>query len=61
MLGSLSSTAAYLMHVSEWDDEAERFLKTAFEFGQGRNNGGIGSAYPIEVFEMSWVSITHPR
>jgi hypothetical protein len=61
MLGSPSSTAAYLMHVSEWDDEAERFLKIAFEFGQGRNNGGIGSAYPIEVFEMSLVSIAHPR
>jgi hypothetical protein len=59
MLGSPSSTAAYLMHVSEWDDEAERFLKAAFEFGQGRSNGGIGSAYPIEVFEMSWVSIAH--
>jgi hypothetical protein len=60
MLGSPSPTAAYLMHVFKWDDEAERFLKAAFEFGQGRNNGGIGSAYPIEVFEISWVSIVHP-
>jgi hypothetical protein len=57
MLGSPSSTAAYLMHVSEWDDEAEQFLKDAFDFGQGKGDGGIASAYPIEVFEMSWVSI----
>jgi hypothetical protein len=59
MLGSPSSTAAYLMHVSEWDDEAEQFLKAAFEFGQGKGNGGIASAYPIELFETSWVSNGH--
>jgi hypothetical protein len=56
MLGSPSSTAAYLMYASEWDDEAEQFLRDAFQFGQGKGNGGIASAYPIEVFEMSWVS-----
>ena len=61
MLGSPSSTAAYLMYVSVWDDEAEQYLKAAFEFGQGRSNGGIGSAYPIELFEISWVSNAHSK
>jgi hypothetical protein len=61
MLGSPSSTAAYLVYVSVWDDEAEQYLKAAFGFGQGRSNGGIASAYPIEVFEISWVSNTHSK
>jgi hypothetical protein len=56
MLGSPSSTAAYLMHASVWDDEAEQYLNNAFAFGQGKGSGGIASAHPIEVFEMSWVS-----
>lgn len=64
MLGSPSSTAAYLIYASDWDEEAELFLKDAVELGQGKGSGGVASAHPIELFEMSWVSSasgTHNR
>ncbi|ORY05489.1 hypothetical protein BCR34DRAFT_590903 [Clohesyomyces aquaticus] len=58
MLGSPSSTAIYLMRSSTWDAEAETYLRHAFEQGAGRSSGGFPSAYPIEIFEISWVLST---
>ena len=61
MLGSPSSTAAYLMHASQWDDEAEAYLKHVAKFAAGQGSGGIPSAFPSTHFESTWVSrLGHP-
>lgn len=55
MLGSPSSTSAYLMNASEWDDEAEHYLRTVLHHGSGKGCGRLPSAYPSTIFELSWV------
>lgn len=57
MLGSPSSTAAYLMHASQWDDESETYLRHVIKSAAGRGNGGVPSAFPSTHFEYSWVSV----
>ncbi|KAF2477643.1 Ent-kaurene synthase, partial [Lindgomyces ingoldianus] len=56
MLASPSSTAAYLMNSTTWDNDAEAYLRTVFEqqtvIG---NKGGFPSAFPSPIFEISWV------
>lgn len=51
MMGSPTSTAAYLMSVSNWDDEAEAYLRFVVDAGRG----GVPSAFPTPVFETTWV------
>ncbi|KAI1370232.1 hypothetical protein F4677DRAFT_465656 [Hypoxylon crocopeplum] len=58
MVSSPSSTAAYLMNTSAWDDEAEAYLRNALEYGSGRGNGSLPSAWPTGIFEISWVFTT---
>ena len=58
MMGSPSSTAAYLMNTSKWDDESERYLCQVVEVGAGRGDGGVPSAYPSTYFETTWVIST---
>lgn len=56
MLGSPSSTAAYLMNASSWDDEAEAYLRMVFEQKSVVGyKGGFPSAFPSPIFEISWV------
>ena len=55
MMASPASTAAYLMHISSWDDEAEDYLKEVFYKGPGQGSGWFPSAFPTTVFESSWV------
>lgn len=55
MMASPSSTAAYLLNVSNWDDEAEAYLRQVIKSGAGRGSGGVPSAYPSMHFEYSWV------
>ena len=58
MLGSPSSTAAYLMNCSTWDPEAEAYLRTVFDHQSSvGNRGGFPSAFPSTLFETSWVSL----
>ena len=57
MMGSPSSTAAYLMNAPTWDEEAEEYLRNVIQFGKGQESGGVPSAYPTTVFEISWVSL----
>jgi hypothetical protein len=57
MMGSPSSTAAYLMMVSRWDDEAESYLRHVIRHASGEGSGGVPSAYPSTFFEYSWVGI----
>jgi hypothetical protein len=57
-MASPSSTAAYLMHASSWDDEAEAYLHTVLELGAGQSSGGVPSAFPSTYFEVTWVLTT---
>jgi hypothetical protein len=59
-MASPSSTAAYLMSVSKWDDEAEDYLRHVISSGPGCGQGSVPSAYPSSNFEYSWVSSTLP-
>ena len=55
MMGSPSSTAAYLMNVSKWDDSAEQYLRDAIENGKRIGNGVVTNVFPISTFEFAWV------
>lgn len=55
MLASPSSTAAYLIEASHWDDEAEKYLRHIGEAGSGHGDGGIPGTFPTTHFEISWV------
>lgn len=59
MMASPSSTAAYLMNASNWDDEAEAYIGQAIKSGAGRGSGGVPSAYPSMHFEYTWVCLTY--
>ncbi|KAH8836246.1 hypothetical protein RJ55_10009 [Drechmeria coniospora] len=54
MMGSPASTAAYLMIAPRWSKEAEDYLR----FVVTASKGAIPSAFPISVFEASWVLST---
>ncbi|GKZ30056.1 hypothetical protein AbraIFM66950_007577 [Aspergillus brasiliensis] len=58
MLASPSSTAAYLMNASQWDDAAEAYLRAAVEHGSGQGSGAVPSAFPTTTFEVVWVTST---
>jgi len=57
MLGSPSSTAAYLMHSTEWDDESEEYLRHVVQYAAGRGSGAVPSAFPSTHFEITWVCV----
>lgn len=57
MLGSPSSTAAYMLHSSEWDDESEEYLRHVIKHAAGRGSGAVPSAFPSTHFEITWVSV----
>ncbi|KAL9100074.1 MAG: hypothetical protein Q9163_004515 [Psora crenata] len=58
MMASPASTAAYLMNVCPWDEEAEFYLRKAVREGPGQGNGAVPSVFPTPVFETSWVIST---
>lgn len=53
MMASPSSTAAYLMNVSHWDDEAEAYLRHVIHAKTSSGISGVPSAYPSTYFEYS--------
>lgn len=55
LMASPSSTAAYLMSCSPWDDESESYLRDVINLGAGRGSGGVPSAFPSTYFESTWV------
>lgn len=57
MLASPSSTAAYIMRSSVWDDEAEAYLRLTISNSYGRSSGAVPSAYPSTYFEITWVCL----
>lgn len=58
MMNSPSSTAAYLMHASEWDQDAERYLRTVLRQGPSQSKACVPCAWPTTLFEASWVRFT---
>ncbi|KAL6715608.1 hypothetical protein ACLMJK_006569 [Lecanora helva] len=55
MLASPSSTAAYLMETSTWDDESEAYLRWAIRSGAGNGSGGVAVIVPTTTFDLCWV------
>ena len=55
MMASPSSTAAYLIHSTKWDDAAEQYLRRVLSDSVGGDQGGFPSAFPSTIFETSWV------
>ncbi|KAI0470312.1 terpene synthase family protein [Xylaria cf. heliscus] len=60
MLASPSSTAAYLINTSTWDDEAEAYIRHVVNSAP-HHDGGVPSAYPSTFFEYSWMLSTLMR
>ncbi|KAF2839019.1 Ent-kaurene synthase, partial [Patellaria atrata CBS 101060] len=58
MMASPSSTAAYLMESSTWDEESEMYLHRVVKGAKDRGIGGVPSAFPSHFFELSWVVTT---
>ncbi|EXL70639.1 ent-kaur-16-ene synthase [Fusarium oxysporum f. sp. conglutinans race 2 54008] len=58
MMASPSSTAAYLIGATKWDDEAEDYLRHVMRDGAGHGDGGISGTFPTTHFECSWVLAT---
>ncbi|PVI05738.1 aphidicolan-16beta-ol synthase [Periconia macrospinosa] len=58
MMASPSSTAAYLIHASEWDEEAEVYLRRVIAEGAGKGSGSVPSAFPSAFFECTWIFST---
>lgn len=56
-MASPSSTAVYLMYSSTWDEDCEAYLKNLVENGAGKRTGGVPSAFPSPIFEMTWVTM----
>lgn len=57
MLGSPSSTAAYLMNSNPWDSDAEQYLQRVMKVRGVENHfEGLPSAFPTTIFETAWVS-----
>ena len=55
-MASPSSTAAYLINSSTWDDDCETYLRNVVACGAGKKTGGIPSAFPSTIFELTWVT-----
>lgn len=58
MWTSPSSTAAYLMHTTKWDDEAEDWLRHLIKSGQGHGDGSVPGTFPTHQFELNWLIAT---
>ncbi|RAK90792.1 terpenoid cyclases/Protein prenyltransferase [Aspergillus costaricaensis CBS 115574] len=57
ILSSPASTAAYLIHTSSWDARGEFYLQRVVNEA-GDKHGGVPSAYPTAIFEISWAIST---
>ncbi|EUC26852.1 hypothetical protein COCCADRAFT_113213 [Bipolaris zeicola 26-R-13] len=58
MMASPSSTAAYLIHSTAWNDEAEAYLRHVVKAGIGHGDGGVPGTFPIHYFELNWIVAT---
>ena len=55
MMGSPASTAAYLIDISSWDNEAENYLKRVILECSEDGNGAVPCLFPIDNFGILWV------
>ncbi len=53
MMGSPASTAAYLIFSSQWDPEAETYLRRVIDDGEGKRSGAVPSVFPMPIFETT--------
>jgi hypothetical protein len=53
-MASPSSTAAYMMHATQWDTECEDYLRHVISHASGKGSGGVPSAFPSTIFESVW-------
>ncbi|KAI1459354.1 terpene synthase family protein [Annulohypoxylon moriforme] len=60
LMASPSSTAAYLINASDWDDESEAYLRHVI-YSVGKGSGGVPSAFPSTYFEYTWLLSTLMR
>ncbi|KAF5345036.1 hypothetical protein D9758_010408 [Tetrapyrgos nigripes] len=51
---SPASTAAYLMSVSVWDEEAEDYLRHVIQQFKSYGYGAVSCAWPTTVMEFAW-------
>ena len=58
MMASPAATAAYLMYSSNWDQEAEDYLSNVITNASGKGSGGVPSAFPTHIFELTWILST---
>lgn len=58
MWTSPSSTAAYLIHATEWSVEAEEWLRHVVKAGQGHGDGSVPGTFPTHQFELNWLLAT---
>ncbi|KAF3067424.1 Copalyl diphosphate synthase [Daldinia childiae] len=61
MMGSPSSTAAYLIYATNWDHEAESYLHHVVQASMGKGSGAVPSAFPSMFFEYTWILSTMLR
>lgn len=57
-MASPSSTAAVLMNASKWDPECEEYIRHVIEYSSGKASGGVPSAFPSTIFEITWMLST---
>ncbi|EME80706.1 uncharacterized protein MYCFIDRAFT_189135 [Pseudocercospora fijiensis CIRAD86] len=58
MWTSPAATAAYLIHATTWDDQAEAYLRHVIREGQGHGNGSVPGTFPTKLFEFNWIVAT---
>lgn len=58
IMASPAATAAYLLNTSQWDVEAEEYLRFVVSRNLEAHSGcaGVPSAFPSTFFEYTWVS-----
>ncbi|PVH97410.1 Ent-kaurene synthase [Periconia macrospinosa] len=54
ILASPSATASYLIHAKQWDEKAEKYLRTILEVYSKKGHRGVPSAFPTPIFELTW-------
>ncbi|KAJ7213162.1 Ent-kaurene synthase [Mycena pura] len=54
-MASPSSTAAYLMHATVWDNECEAYLTEVIAQCEPQGKGSVPCAWPTTFFELSWI------
>lgn len=57
LMASPSSTAAYLMNCTEWDYDAEDYLRHVIQNSRPFEEGLVPAAFPTTHFEVSWVRL----